>query len=221
MPTVAPTGDGAQPAVEKRDGGTVVKGGNVAATSPMTNSLSVSDLADDVGQSFGSKVIAQTAHAGQNGLSFSDHVGVSGATPGAITAGTTVLGYQADATEWVVKGGNVATTLGGVANTTLIGGAAGPDPVRDNVAELETTRDHGDRDVDVLAVPASGFNSWITITGGGSSVQFIDPEAGDGTSPSDDKAANTTRAVPGQLVYMQGGKTPKQDTYKAKDAPES
>lgn len=221
MPTVAPTGDGAQPAVEKRDGGTVVRGGNVAATSPMTNSLSVATLADDVGQSFGSKVIAQTAHAGQNGLSFSDHVGVSGATPGAVTAGTTTLGYQASATEWVVKGGNVATTLGGVSNTSLIGGAAGPDPVRDNVAQLETTRDYGVLDLDVLATPASGFKSFRTITGGGVEKNYINPSVAGGATNSSDAAANTTRAVPGQLVYMQGGKIPKQDNYKAKDAPES
>jgi hypothetical protein len=186
----------------------------------MSNSLSLADLADDVGESFGSKVVAQTAEAGKAGLAFSDHVGISGAQPGNVVEGTTQLGYQASATEWVMKGGNVTTTLAGTANTTLIGGAAGPDARRDNIAQLETTRTHGQRDVDVLAVPASGFNSWITITGGGTQSSYIDPAAGDGTTSSTDSAANTTRAVPGELVYRDGSANPIQDNYKAKDAAE-
>lgn len=220
MPTVAPSGGGIHAAVEKRDGGTVIKGGNVASTSPMTNSLSLADVADDFGESFGSKVVAQTAHAGDSGLEFSDHVGISGATPGGVVAGTTQLGYQASATEWVMKGGNVSTTLGGNADTSLIGGAAGPDPTRDSTNQLETTRDHGQRDVDILAVPASGFNSWITITGGGTSVAFVRP-SGAGDEASSDKAANTTRSLPGQLIYRTGAANPVEDTYKSKEAPES
>ena len=41
------------------DGGTVVKGGNIASDSPMTNGLGLNTLADDFGTSFGSEVVAQ------------------------------------------------------------------------------------------------------------------------------------------------------------------
>jgi len=145
MPTVRPSGAGDEAVGngEVRDGGTVIRGGSNAA-GVMTNSLSLADIADDQGQSFGSKVVTNDG----TGSEFTDRVGVEKAQSGGSIA------YNADATEWVVKGSNVTTTLGGVANSTLIGGAAGPDPVRDNVAELETTRDYGVLDLDVLAAPA-------------------------------------------------------------------
>lgn len=210
MPTVRPSGAGDEAVGlgEVRDGGTVLKGGSNAA-GVMTNSLSLAEIADDLGQSYGSKVVSK------GGAAEYDRVGVDKAQSGGS------LAYNADGTEWVMKGGNVSTTLGGVANTTLIGGAAGPDPVRNNIAVLETTRDHGQRDVDVLAVPASGFNSWITITGGGSVVNYIDPAVAGGATNSTDSAANTTRAIPGEFVYRDGSANPIQDNFKSKEAPES
>ena len=92
------------------DGGTVVKGGNIASDSPMTNGLGLNTLADDFGTSFGSKVVAQ-ADTG-------DKAGVDKAVSG----GT--LAYSAGATEWVIRGGNVSTTLGGVSNDVLAGAAS-------------------------------------------------------------------------------------------------
>lgn len=210
MPTVRPSGAGDEAVGlgEVRDGGTVLRGGSNAA-GVMTKSLSLAEIADDQGQSFGSKVVAK------GGAAEYDRVGVDKAVSG----GT--LAYQAGATEWVVKGGNVSTTLGGVANTTLIGAAAGPDPVRNNVATLETTRDYGDVDIDVLAAPASGISSYRTITGGGVEQSYIDPAAGDGTTNSSDSAANTTRAIPGEFVYRDGSANPVQDNFKSKEAPEA
>ena len=41
-------------------------------------------------------------------------------------------------------------------------------------------------------------------------------QVGDGTTAATDDAANPTRAIPGELVYMYGALTPKQDDYKAK-----
>jgi hypothetical protein len=212
MPTVRPSGAGDEAVGlgEVRDGGTVLKGGSNAA-GVMTKSLSLAEIADDQGQSFGSKVVANDG----TGSEFTDRVGVGKAQAGGSIA------YNADGTEWVIKGGNVSTTLGGVANTTLIGGAAGPDPVRNNIAVLETTRDHGQRDIDVLAAPASGLNSWITITGGGSVVNYIDPAVAGGSTNSTDSAANTTRAIPGEFVYRDGSALPVQDNFKSKEAPES
>tara|TARA_Y100000004_G_scaffold127986_1_gene144122 strand:+ start:2061 stop:2699 length:639 start_codon:yes stop_codon:yes gene_type:complete len=212
MPTVRPSGAGDEAVGngEVRDGGTVLKGGSNAA-GVMTKSLSLADVADDVGQAFGSKVVANDG----TGSEFTDKVGVGKAQSGGTIA------YNADGTEWVVKGGNVTTTLGGVANTTLIGGQAGPDPVRDNIAQLETTRDYGVLDLDVLAAPASGLNSFRTITGGGVEKNYIDPAVAGGATNSNDSAANTTRAIPGEFVYRNGSANPIQDNFKSKEAPES
>ncbi len=221
MATVAPTGDGLQPAVEKRDGGTVVHGGSFTSESPMTNNLSAADLADDLGEGYGSRVIAKV-----DGGEYSDRVGISGAVPGAVTGGTTELGYDATATEWVVQAGNVTTTLGGVAYDGLIGGAAGPDPTRDSIAEIETTRVYGNIDVDVYASGEQGYNHLVTKSNNfagdapGAVQNYVAP-SGAGNVSSNDLAANTTRAVPGQLVYLQGGVIPFETQYKAKDSKES
>lgn len=217
MPTVAPTGNGDQAAVEKRNGGTVLAGGNIPAGSPMTKNLSLADIADDFGKSYGSKVIAQDG----TGSKYTDRVGISGAVPGAIVDGVTVLGYNADATEWVVKGGRVTTTLGGVANTTLIGGQAGPNPTRDSTNQLEKTRTIGDMSINILATPSSGLHPERTLTGAGTLKNFINPAVAGGATSSADSAANATLAVPGELVYMYGAKLPKQDNYKSKESYES
>jgi hypothetical protein len=217
MPIVAASGNGSAPSVEKRNGGTVLNGGNIPAGSPMTESLSLATLADDFGKSFGSRVIAQVG----TGSQYTDRVGISGARPGAIVDGSTVLGYNADFTEWVVKGGNVTKTLAGVANTTLIGGAAGPQPDRDSTYQLETTRTNGSLDLDVLARPSSGINSFRTISGGGVLKNYINPAVAGGATNSADSAANATRSVPGELVYRYGAALPKLDNYKAKDSAES
>lgn len=214
MATVRPSGAGDEAVGngEIRNGGTVLKGGSNAA-GVMTKSLSLAEIADDQGQSFGSKVLV---NAGSGNI-YTDRAGVSQARAG--QAGT--IAYNAGSTEWVVKGGNVSTTLNGAANTTLIGGAAGPDPIRDMVAGLETTRDLGDMVIDPLAAPASGINSYRTITGGGTEKNYIDPAVAGGATSSSDSAANATRAIPGELVYRNGSANPVQDDYKSKEAPES
>lgn len=224
MPTVRPSGAGDEAVGngERRDGGTVIKGGGLSSESPMTKSFALSELADDLGQPYGSKVIAKDG----TGSEFTDKVGISGVSVVGIVGGSTELGYKADETEWVLKGGNVTQTLAGSAYTGLIGGAAGPDPTRDSTNELEGTRLYGQVDVDVLAAPASGYNSFVTKSAGpggagGTSSSFIDPAVAGGATSSTDSAANATRAVPGELTYMQGGVIPKQDDYKAQDEAEA
>jgi len=222
MPIVRPSGAGDEALGngEVRDGGTILKGGSNAA-GIFTKSLSLAEVADDQGQDFGSKVVAKHAGGSEENFPFTDQVGIIKAQGGASqsgTAGVTELGYQADGTEWVVKGGNVTRTLGGSADLSLIGGAAGPDPTRDSTYQLETTRDYGDIDLDIFAAPASGFKSNVTVTGGGVEVSYIRP-SGAGDEASNDLAANTTRAVPGQLVYRTGAALPKEDAYKSQEAP--
>jgi len=217
MPIVAASGNGAAPSVEKNNGGTVLGGGNISTTGPMTKNLSINSLADNVGKAIGSKVIAKVG----TGSQYTDRVGVSGAVPGSVTAGTTVLGYKANSTQWVMKGGNVTVTLGGVANTTLRGGQSGPKPDRDGINQIQRTRTNGTLDIDVLARPSSGIASYVVKTGGGTLKNFIDPAVAGGATTSADSAGAPTRAVPGELVYMYGSILPKQDNYKAKDSFES
>jgi len=216
MGTVAPSGGGIHAAVEKRDGGTVIKGGSLSSDSPMTKSLDLSELADDQGAPYGSQVIAKVA-----GNQYSDRVGISGAIAGTIVDGVTELGYKPDGTEWVVQGGNVTQTLGGTAYTGLVGGAAGPDPTRGSTMQSSGTRLLGVVDIDVLAAPASGYNSFVTKSGNTGVVSDFVRPSGDGTEASDDSAANATRAIPGELTYMFGGKFAQTDNYKAQDVFES
>ena len=220
MPTVRPSGAGDESVGlgEKKDGGTVLNGGSNAA-GIMTKNLSLADIADDVGAGFGSKVISNHGI----GAATTDRAGVIQAQGGASqsgTAGVTEFGFDANATQWVMKGNNVTTTLGGNANSSLKSPAAGPDPVRDNIAQLETTRDRGTIVIDVLARPSTDITPAVTITGGGVEKSYIRP-SGAGDQASNDLAANTSRSVPGQLIYRTGAANPKEDAYKSKESPES
>lgn len=218
MPIVRPSGAGDEVlgTGEVRNGGTVVHGGTPASDSPIQNNLVLSELADDQGASFGSKVIAKVG----SGSQYTDRVGISGAVPGGIVGGVTELGYEADGTEWVVQGGNVTQTLGGDAYTGLIGGAAGPDPNRGSTMQSSGTKTLGTVDVDIMAAPSSGINSWVTKTGDGVAVDYIRP-SGAGDEASADSAANGTLAIPGELTYLFGGALPQTDNYKARDVFES
>lgn len=225
MSTVAPSGAGNQPAVEVRNGGTIVMGGNVAANSPINNTIELDSVSYDDSTKYNGKVVAQDGA----GSIYTERVGISGAIAGSVTEGETLLGRNASATEWVVKGGNVTQTIGGQSNTVLTGAAGGvhgANPTRDGISEIEATRVYGDISVDPLAHPSSGINSYVTKSdgpagAGGTKISYIDPAAGDGTSVANDSAGDPTRAVPGEFVYRDGGATPKQDDYKAKDSAES
>ena len=216
MPTVRPSGAGdeAVGTGAKNDGGTVIHGGSNAA-GVMTKNLSLADIADDFGESFGSKVVVNAG----SGANTTDRAGVSQARAG--QAGT--IAYNSTATQWVVQGGNVTTTLNNAANTKLIGGAAdseGMNATRDNVTSNNKRKKIGDTVIDILANPSTTINGFVTSrTGAGDDVNMVTPA--DGTSVANDNEANTTRAVPGELTYMFGGKNPKQDQYKGKDTPES
>lgn len=184
------------------DGGTVVKAGNVSSDSPVTKALGVNELADDVGASHGSKVVAQ------GGGASAGFVGVKKAQTGGS------LAYNASATEWVVRGGNVTSTLGGVANDVLVSAASDRNgaTITDFVAEnLKVSRNglYSDRSFNVLAVPGTAMVPGRSKgTGAGTTVTL-----------SADNAAAPTRGVPGELTYHFGAGTGAvTDEYKAKDA---
>ena len=218
MPTVRPSGAGdeAVGTAEKVDGGTVIHGGSNAA-GVMTKNLSLADIADDFGEAHGSKIVANDG----TGSATTDKAGVQTAR-GSGGGGTGTIGYNATATQWVVKGGNVSTTLNNAANTVLSQGDSdgnGMNGTRDNVTSNNKRKKIGTTDIDVYAQPSTTINGFVTRTGAGTNQDLVTPA--DGSSAANDNEANTTRSVPGELVYMQGGKNPKQDDYKAKDTPES
>lgn len=200
------------------DNGTVINAGNTASDGPITNGIAVSELADDTGEATGSKVIASVA-----GGATTDRVGISGAVAGAVVDEVTSLGFNANATQWIMKGGNVTTTIGGVANTVLAGGGSdynGAFATRDNIHEINSTKLLGVGTFNALATPSTQITPNFTKGGtAGNAQNFV--QAADGSTAAADNAAAPTRAVPGELTYNFGSPNPTTDEYKAKDEKES
>lgn len=197
----------------KNDGGTVVKGGGVASDSPMTNSLGLNTLADDFGTSFGSKVVAQ-ADTG-------DKAGVAKAVSG----GT--LAYQAGATDWVVRGGNVTSTLAGVANDVLVSPARDTGDLNDFATEAARTKisdrligSKADEAFDIYARPSAAIVPGRTKgSNAGDASTMVNPA--DGTDAVASEIA-PSQAVPGELTYFFGELAKATtDEYKAKNVFES
>lgn len=198
----------------KNDGGTVVKGGAVASDSPMTNSLGLNTLADDFGTSFGSKVVAQDGTA-------DDYAGVAKAVSG----GT--LAYQAGATEWVVRGGNVTSTLGGVSNDILVGAGRDTGSLNDFDTKAGRTKisdrlvgSKADEAFDIYARPSTDLVPGRTKgTDAGVVSTMVNPA--DGTAAVASEIA-PSQAVPGELTYFFGElNAATTDEYKSKVVAES
>lgn len=212
MATVAPSGDGNAPAVEVRDNGTIFNAGNVAAGGPITSVVTLRDAADGH-EDYGSKVVANDG----TGAATTDRVGVSGAF-------SNTPAYNASATEWIMRGGNVATTIGGVANTVLV--SAGSDvagaftATRDGINQINSTRrlGTGGGTFDMFAVPSTQITPGFTKGGGAGNAQNFVAPSGVGDVASVDNAAAPTRGVPGELTYRFGAPNPTTDEYKAKNA---
>lgn len=202
----------------KNNAGTIVKGGTPAGDSPIQNVKSEADLADDRGESFGSKVVANDGTGG----STTDRAGVTKAVSG----GT--LAYQASATEWVVRGGNVSTTLGGVANTQLIGGARDySGQINDDATQVARTKisdrlvgSKANEAFDIYARPSTNIVPGRTKgSNAGLPSVFVNPADGTNAVASEIAPSN---AVPGELTYHFGAlAVATTDEYKAKDVAES
>ena len=199
----------------KNDAGTVVKGGTPASDSPIQNVLGLNTLADDRGESFGSKVVANDG----TGAATTDRAGVQKAVSG----GT--LAFQAGATNWVMQGGNVSTTIGGVANTSLIGGArdyAGDlnDFATEAARVIIDTERVGASGYDVFAAPSSNIVPGRTrLAEAGDASVFVNPADGSAAVASE---IAPSQAVPGELTYHFGALAePTTDEYKAKNVLES
>lgn len=221
MAIVAASGNGAAPSTaanRKNNGGTVLQGGNVDTTGFVTNNFTMQEAtagnaAEDI---YGSKVVANDG----TGASTTDRVGVKKAVSG----GT--LAFTPNATQWIMKGGNVSTTIGGVANTVLVGGDTdfdGQAATRDNIQQNLATYmlGSGNGTFDVMAVSSTELTPGYTKGGDAGSKRFFVAPSGAGDVTAVDNAAAPTRAVPGELTYLQGGADPVTDEYQARDSANS
>lgn len=204
----------------KNDAGTVVKGGTPASDSPIQNVLGLNTLADDRGEAFGSKVVANVG----TGAATTDRVGVSGAIAGSAVDGASIA-FNAGATNWVMQGGNVTTSLNGVANTALIGGArdyAGDlnDFATEAARVIIDTERVGASGYDVFAAPSSNIVPGRTrLAEAGDASVFVNPADGSAAVASE---IAPSQAVPGELTYHFGALAePTTDEYKAKNVLES
>lgn len=222
MPTVRPSGAGdvAVGTGEVKDGGSIFQAGNAdTTTGPISNAVTIVGTVDDL-RDVGAKVVANDG----TGAATTDRVGVAKALSG----GT--LAYNATASQWVMRGGGVTSTLSNVATTALDTTAANwKGVVRDGVHELLTTRrlGTGNGTFDIYAAPSTDITpNYSKGAGAGNAATYIAPSGagsgGAGAYAATDDAAATSRSVPGELTYHFGGLAePTTDEYKAKDAFES
>lgn len=196
---------------KKNNGATVVNAGNVPATAPVTKTVSVKDI-NGTQKTYGTKVVTDTA----TGNGTSDPHGVIKVK----SSGTFAYQSPKGAGFLIRAAGDNASKINGVASTvfSVPGGAKGS-----RINKLTSTRrigEYASTSYDVLARPDGSLVPGRTKgANAGSAVSYV--QAADGfTTTNVDKAANVSRSVPGELTYMFGAKSPKKDSYKAKDSRE-
>jgi len=184
-------------------------------TAGVVKQLGINTLADDRGQSFGSKVVINDG----TGANTTDRVGVSGAT----AAGT--LAYNAPANRWIMYGVGVTTNLNTISNNAIYTAGASWNGRQENfLTAISGTMLYGSGTLntfDFYADPNGTINPNFTKAGNaGSRSNFARP-SGIGQVPTNAADYFPTRAVPGELTYRFGGATPVLADYKAKDSFES
>ena len=191
----------------RNDGGTVVKGGDLD-NSVITRSFTLAEM--NLGEdSYGSKVTEKVA--------VSDGQSDPSGRGKAVSSGTFAYAPATNGENFLLRtAGPNAEAVNGVPSTVLAVGGQANEYTWDGIHELNTTRQLGsmaDRAYDVLARPSVDVVPGRTVgTGAGLEVAFGDDDAAGPQYPS--------RAVPGELTYMFGGKVAKSDVYKAKDQAE-
>ena len=197
------------------NGGTVAHGGNVAG---VTQSLDLNDIngAIDVAGRYGSKIIAKTGTGG------------STTNPDGIqtSKGSGTLAYfpaQADG-NWIIRtAGDTASKINNTATTRLhipaAEGEFGKLEVPLPVIADRLLGSAADVAYDTLAVPSTERVPGRTKgTGAGNALSFQNTED---TTVAVLSEIQDTRAIPGELTYMFGGKVPKSDDYKSREVFES
>lgn len=185
---------------------TVQTNGSSAVTA--TSTVNNGGVMTANGTSAANVLRSQPTAAAQAGV-YSNVVVDGGDADKALSAGT--FAYD-NATPTAVK---ITTTLSGTSNDFLRSGAGDPSSNR-SINKLETVRT-------LRTTTAIRNNKWNEYSGEweagfptGVVDEFWDVAASTGSATSTDQAAAPTRAVPGELVYLQGSVVPKLDDYKAK-----
>lgn len=172
---------------KKNNNGTVLNGGNVSSTGPLSNNLTLGKSAYSI--QYGSRV--PPANNPRVGTAPAP---ISGGTYAVMADGKYIARYIS---------GNV---IAGVSNTVLRGPAS--DYSRRPINKSEKARRYNIISWDYVTGAATKGGS------AGASYNMVDPLVPGGSTASFDSAANPTFSVPGELVYMYGSVLPKQDDYK-------
>jgi len=210
MPVIAASGNGTHPSTKSN----IRNNSGFAAgnfTAGLIKGIGINTLADDRGQSFGSKVVANDG----TGANTTDRAGVSGA----LAAGT--LAYNQSNTQWLMYGVGVTTKLNSLnSNALFTAGADDDGRVNNFIYPTSGTFMYGSGDVatfDFYANPNGTIQPNYTKAGNaGQRLRFVRP-SGNGTIAATDEAATPTRAVPGELTYRFGGANPINADYKSKE----
>lgn len=172
------------------NGATVLHGGNVDSTA-VTNSKALMDNLDS-GPSYGSKVVAITGTKHKPGIQTSKGSGALAYQPASSDPQFLLRGYSS-------KINNVDSTVLQIAGADSGGRAK-------KAGVVKTHRYH---------ITSIAYTTGIATKGGsaGAVSNFVQS---DGSTAATDDALQTTRAIPGELVFMHGAKTPTQADYSAK-----
>ena len=184
--------------VEKNDGATVANAGNISAT----------DKTNDAGLGIVNGTRAENPPKPTQQTGTSGNFSAPG-KDGRITAkGSGTFAYDNQPGKIIAK--RDSATINGVANTTLQSGGVGKG-ARQNSA-IHTLESY--TTLPKYTTNADGSHA-TTASAGGSSTNYIDPATAGGSTASSDSAANPTRAIPGELAYLETGAIPTQDNYKS------
>jgi hypothetical protein len=176
--------------VTRNNGATIISGGNVDGTA-VTNSKALMDNLDS-GPSYGSKVVAITGTKHKPGVQTSKGSGALAYQPSANDPQFLLRGYSS-------KINNVASTA-----LQIPGADSGG---RANKAGVVKTHRY---DISSIAY-TTGF-----ATKGGNAGDASSFVQSDGSTAATDDALQTTRAIPGELVFHIGANSPTQADYSAK-----
>jgi len=176
----------------RNNGATVLNGGNVDSTNAVTNSDTLMDVLHKAG-AYAGRVLASTGTKWKPGVTTSKGSGALAYQPGA------------DDPQFLIR--TVASKVNNVSNTVLQSGASDK-AGRRAINPIVKTHDYRITSINYVTGIATKHGS------AGAVKNFV--QTGDGSTAASDDAANPTRAIPGELVYMHGSLTPKQDDYKAK-----
>ena len=197
---------------EKNNGATVAHAGNVASDG-LTNNAGLGEVLGA-----GSSSDMKPAKVDQSAITETEGASVANRNKnaGVIEArgvGTGTFAYNNQ--RGVIK--RVNATINGAANTAVqsggVGKGKGPGTTVETFYPLPR---YSYTATGAILAKVNSPGGVDAATGWDAAKNFIDPAQAGGATASTDSAANSTRAIPGELVYMEGAKIPKQDDYKAK-----